>query len=323
MIKSSNIKQGWIHIYDSVDKNSSRRFRHVHDLLTEKDYHEIDFKGTDYSSLKIMGRNVNSELAYFEHDGTVRVSIGPMGRWPKLPKPKSFYEEKLKHVRIDIGYNPLENHFEKNIFRGYKSLSYFTHKLYLEFHIYIANGLKIKENNCFIDINFEDSENKITTYKFTNNRSLKNRIYEKITKFYNKKIRKIDSKENSKVLIFQNDSFENKYSIIINPKYYNQIDESIDYANLEVVLRYEVVNHKRFFIVVLLSILVTILSAIEILSPNIMGVPFIAFISTGALYLGLLNQNYEIPLERIVLLSLSIALVFSLIKSFKVLYPIS
>lgn len=78
-----------MHIYDKVDKKNNRRIRHVHDFLTENNYYDIDFTGTDFSSLEIIGRNINSELAYFEKEGIVKVSLSPMNRWPSTTDPQS------------------------------------------------------------------------------------------------------------------------------------------------------------------------------------------------------------------------------------------
>lgn len=315
MANDPTIKQGWLHIYDKVDKKNNRRIRHVHDFLTENNYYDIDFTGTDFSSLEIIGRNINSELAYFEKEGIVKVSLSPMNRWPSTTDPQSYHEKiKLKHIRIDIGYNTLENEFEKNKIRGYKSLIYFTHRIVQEFHIYLPNGLKIKENNVFVDVNFRNSDDEIIIgYSFTNNKKAIEEIYQEDEEI-DQNNEEIFPNDNADLLFFHKDAIENKYTIILNPYYYNKIDESIEHDNIEVVLRYEAVNSKTFFFIPALVIIAFALSIAELFSYQLLGVPFIAFISVGVLYLGLKNQNYEIPFERMVRYLFFLTIIILLIK---------
>ena len=113
------INQNWYHIYDKVDLfSNSKKIRQVYDFYTVCDYFIFEIKDNEFANLDIKGRNVNSELGYIENNGEIRISLGPMERWPDAPTnvctQKDGKIKEYKHVKIDIGYT-LTNPFLKKI----------------------------------------------------------------------------------------------------------------------------------------------------------------------------------------------------------------
>jgi len=289
-------QQNWYHIYDKIDQySSSKHIRMVYDIYTNKDYFEIDFKEKDFVGMEIKGRNVNSELAYIEDDGIIRVSLGPMNRWPDAPI------DGYKHVKIDVGYTILNADFDTDIqlsklkFTGYTSIMEIEGKIHPEFHLNLAKGLKLVEDSVKAIVFSTNKEGNLLKTTFSNNQ------LDKLPKGTKKAIH-----------TYKN-PIENKYTILLNVNVYNKL--SLDSNILEVFLEYSVKNETKFFAIFIGSAIVLLLTLIELYHYNeLYGYPFIALLSIIALYLTLKKEHYEIPFETWVYWSIIFSLVISTFK---------
>lgn len=310
MNKDPEIKQSQLYIYDKV---GYIRIKEIHDILTSKNCYKPNLRNMDFFDLKIMGKNVDSELAYIEENGIVKISLGPMNRWPDYPsRIQNSDKGKIKHVRMKMEYIYLNNDFKQKHFRGYKSLICFN-QLYQKFHLELSKGLEINKNNFFIDVNFKDSNNRVIyNYTFTNYKPLKNRIQNHIINFWHN-IKKGKNNEKFVLLFFHRDTSENKYTIIINPKYFNEIKEHDEARYIELIVRYEVINSLKFFLIFIFATAVLILSFFGTSDYATIRIPLIFLLSVGGLYLGLLTKQYQIPLKRSVefLLFLTLIIIIS------------
>ena len=89
----------------------------MYDFYTRLDYFIFEIKGNEFARLDIKGRNANSELGYIENNGKIRISLGPMERWPNAPDnictQNNGTKKEYKHVKIDIAYTLINPIFEK------------------------------------------------------------------------------------------------------------------------------------------------------------------------------------------------------------------
>lgn len=139
------LQQTWYHFYDRA-KSGEREINQVLDFFTNEQFIYLDLLDNGFAELKILGRNLNQEMAFIERNGAIIVNLGNLKEFPLAGK----YSINPKyHVKMQINY--LEKNAEFNYFKtprtGYETSFSIKGKLQPEFTINIPNGMYINPIN--------------------------------------------------------------------------------------------------------------------------------------------------------------------------------
>ncbi|MGL4670490.1 MAG: hypothetical protein ACRCVG_07880, partial [Methanobacteriaceae archaeon] len=136
------LQQTWYHIFDNFKENE-REIHQVLDFFTNEQFIYLNVITTEFTQLKIFGRNLNREMGFIEEEGIIVINLGNLEDFPLIEKNTL---DHAHHVRIQINY--IDNNAQFNKFKffktGYSSSFLIVGKMQPEFTINIQKGLFIK-----------------------------------------------------------------------------------------------------------------------------------------------------------------------------------
>ncbi|MDR0911619.1 MAG: hypothetical protein LBM96_03335 [Methanobrevibacter sp.] len=299
MADESFIAQTWVHIVDLDFRNKHKQFRYVFDLYTKVDFFCYDFKNLNFANASVRARNLNTELAYVVIDGMMRISLGPLDRWPKVPDSNcndniNWEYKDFFHIKLEIIFTPIDSYFNINKFDlGYNSIVSIPYdKIQPEFHLNVPKGLLLKENSLNFNIFYDDKsyENKKDQNRF------KSFAHNEIFYLYDKQ--------------------SHNYSIILKNKHYNDFLKK-DIQLTDIILSYDVKHDGDYFIIPVFATISCVLALIGLLYLNTVEIPFVALISLMVFYFALIHEGYEIPLKKTTFCLIVISIILVILLAFK------
>ena len=290
MEKNTIIMQKWFQLYEEIhDGKLNRRIKEVLDIYTLNDYICYNVSNTNFTNFQVTDYRNNIKLPFIHSDKKIRILIDS-DNWIKVPLKKC---EKIsdeyygyKHTKLSITYNTKPK-FKKNqkISTGYSTYFVTEYLPHPEFHINLQRGMKLNKNS--IDFIFclknQNDENKL---RF----NLKNNLID-----------------------IEKEIDKNKYILSLNSQLFNIINTENEFK--ELVLYYEVENQSKFLLMPFFMIFTFFLSAMEIVTPQLLGFPYIMIITALIVYLNLVRENYEIPYNKLVIILFFFSFLFLLIKA--------
>ena len=290
MEKNTIIMQKWFHVYEELyDGKLNRRIKEVMDIYTLNDYICHDLSNINFTNFQATDYRNNIKLPFIHSDKEIRILIDSNNSMSvPLKKCRNILDDYYgyKHAKISICYNTKPK-FKKNhkLSTGYSTYFVTEYLPHPEFHINLQKGMKLNKNS--IDFTFylknQNDENKV---RF----NLKNNLID-IEKEINK----------------------NKYILNLNSHLFNKINTKKEFR--ELVLYYEVENQSKFLLMPFFMIFTFLLSAMEIVTPQLLGFPYIMIVTALIVYLNLVRENYEIPYNKLVIALFFFSFLFLLIKA--------
>jgi len=101
------------------------------------------------------------------------------------------------------------------------------------------------------------------------------------------------------LLHVQKEIGKNKYILNLDSEIFNKLNEKSEFT--ELVLYYGVENQSKFLLIPFFMLFTLFLSIMEILTPQLLGFPYVMIITALIIYLNLIRENYEIPYNKIVI----------------------
>ncbi|MDR0911060.1 MAG: hypothetical protein LBM96_00480 [Methanobrevibacter sp.] len=288
--KGSEIIQTWIHIDDTKYSDKSQTIRFVFDVYTLNDFFCYNFEDLKISNINVISRNTNYHLPYIMRENIMRISFGPMNKWPKVPKTHCGIDRNEEfsdwyHVKFEVKFNVLNLNFEKN----FLGLSYDSHlfvskdNIQPEFHLKLSRGLIIDKNSLNATVIFNyDNKSYFKEFKYVGNE-----------------------------IIIEHNHQVNKYSIILDADPFIHILKN----NLNsLTLSYSVKYDKIYFIVPILAFMSLILSILGLILSSGIELPLATLIAIIVLYFTLVHEGFEFPLKKYSFYSIltSVFLVFAM-----------
>jgi len=236
----------------------------------------------------VVDYNTNNKLNFVLLDKHIKIALSPMDRWSTVPKDScdgEKYDENnfsgYRHIRIAVSYvtKPKVKNF--NTHKNGYSTSFISKFLpHPEFHLYPVKGLKLDQKSVKVRVFVKKEDLEVFELQF-------------------------NIKDKSLDIIQEIE--ENKYILSLNSEVFGDLVYNFDF--LAFIISYEVKNQEMFLLMPFFALFSFILSLLELVSRNILGFPSIALLSTIALYLGLIKDNYEIPYNRFVILMFTMSFV--------------
>ena len=278
------IQQTWWHIEDEISPSYGRKIRQVMDIYTDKSVINVPLSGTRFIGLKIIGRNINKELAFTENDDEIRVNLGNLKEWPlayDCPVP-------AWHVKLEINYTIQDPSFiPTRLNAGYKTAFGISGQIQPEFYITVPLGMEIKNKGQSIrlfDYRSNNSEEHITEIT-------PNNVY-------------LNDNEGKK-----------RYNVVISSDDYLKLkDDNNDYDEILFGVEYEVNSNYRFKILSFFAFLLLALSIFNVFINSLLSLPYLILIPVLTIALTLYKDRYEIPWERAVFTIISLSIILLILK---------
>jgi len=290
MEKNTIIMQKWFHLYEELhDRKLNRGIKEVMDIYTVEDYICHDLSNINFTNFQATDYRNNIKLPFIHSDKKIRVSIDS-DNWIKVPlkKCENILEEYhgYNHAKISICYNT-KPHFKKNhkLSTGYNTYFVTEYLPHPEFHINLQKGMKLNKNS--IDFIF----------------CLKNHNIEVKVRFNLK----------NNLIGVEKEINKDKYILSLNSQLFNKINTKKEFK--ELVLYYEVENQSKFLLMPFFMIFTWFLSVMEVVTPQLLGFPYIMIITALIVYLNLVRENYEIPYNKLVIILFFFSFLCLLIKT--------
>lgn len=305
------IPQTWWHVEDQTRPSFGRKIRQVMDIYTNYGFLNVPLVNTNFVGLKVIGRNINKELAFIEDETSITVTLGKLKEWPSTKE----YPSNIKHVKLEIMYERMDPPFEprnqqdkykeffkilrnnqkeamkifktnyKKIFTifktGYKAAFTIPGEMQPEFYITVPLGLEIEVSSIKMWVLGKNKGKEFL-------KELKPRVH------------------------INHNEHKERYNILIKASDYKKIQSSCEITCYGI--EYETINNFRFKLIPLFALILISLSFIELISINISNIPYIAIVSLLALLLTLHKEGYAIPYERAIFSAAIVALVFLMLK---------
>lgn len=318
------IKQTWWHIQDQLSPTPGRLIRQVMDLYTDQNSFGVPLGDFNFVKLKVKNRNNGNELSFLEDENRIMVNLGDIKEWPKA---KGCTNYKVRHVKLEIEYTLLNPPFNKHSWLDllkerviYTGSFEIKELIQPEFYITLPKGLRLKDKGnslkMILGIKFEDDNLKKEMDKsglklLYSSESKKITLYD--IKFETPYIDKKGKKES--------------YSYLVNTENYKILKKyNKPLKNSKVIFgfHYKVTYDRKLFgTLVGLGILVTTIVAARIFylifngGDGSFSLPFlIVLISYIALILKYHDEEYNLPIFKIIIIMAIIFVIWALTEIF-------
>lgn len=315
------IEQTKWHIQDQIRPSHGRFIKQIMDIYTDEQFFFIPLKNFSLIKLKVINRLNNNELPYTECKDGINVNLGNLNSWPKSKK----HSYHVKHVKLQIEYTLLNPPFkesykyflrERIVYKGGFDIDDLIQP---EFYITLPRGLRLKKKGksttMLLFVNFG---NNTKLKKILDNSGLSIKYSDENISGYKLSydgpyIQKNSKKESYSYLIKDND-----YKILKNH------DKELKDSLIIFVLNYKVNYDWHLFgtiIAIGVSILIVGIFRVWYLlksgGDGTFTTPYIiVFLSYIALLLKYHDDEYNLPIIPLIIVSLIIFVIWVLFEFF-------
>jgi hypothetical protein len=286
------IQQVWWHVEDQVKLSPGRAIRQVLDICTDQQFFHLPISSYNIVGLKVIGRNINKELAFIEYENKVEVNLGSLEQWPcTIGSNANNGSNKIRHVKLEVKYIHSDPKFIKSWKQNYKGAFGINGPTRPEFYITAPLGMKLEDEGKNIEI------------------FLVKRKDDEIldVKYYKSQNPHVIQKEGKR-----------KYNFIINSQNYEEIREEYkknletsDYKT-ELVVIYKMVTDDKFYTIPFFGFALVLLPASKSIFPIIIDNFNLSFViilvAFSTILLTLSKEGYVIPFRNLILFFLILSI---------------